>query len=76
MKIYFVVVGALVFIIVGAYHVGIKDGKNKCVLRTSENIAHQQIHLIHLQEKINANTVKTATGDIRRVLREQYTIAE
>lgn len=76
MRIYIVIAGCVMGIILIAYVIGIKDGKNKCVLRASENIAKQQIHLIHLQEKINADTVKTATGDIRRVLREQYTIAE
>ncbi len=76
MKLYIGVAGFVLAIFFFTYLIGVRDGKNKCVMRASENIAQQQIHLIDLQEKIYAETVRSNTGDIRRVLREKYTIAE
>ena len=76
MKLYIGIAGRVLALFFLAYFVGVRDGKNRCVMRASENIAQQQIHLINLQEKINAETVRSNTGDIRRILREKYTIAE
>jgi len=76
MKFYVGIAGFVLAIFFLTYFIGVRDGKNKCVMRASENIAQQQILLIDLQEKIHAETVRSNTGDIRRVLHEKYTIAE
>ena len=76
MKLYLILIVGIFVGLVSVYYIGLRDGKNTCNLRASQNIVQQQIHLIKLQENINAETVGCATGDIRRILREKYTIAE
>ena len=76
MKLYLGIAGFVLVIFFLTYFIGVRDGKNMCVMRVSDNIAQQQTHLINLQETINAETVRSNTGDIRRILREKYTIAE
>ena len=76
MKLYVFIAALGVALILFAYYTGVRDGKHRCNMQISENVAQQQIHLIKLQEKIHAETVRSNTGDIRRVLHEKYTIAE
>ena len=76
MKFYVVIAGLLLALFVLTYFIGVRDGKNMCNMRTSENVVQQQIHLIKLQDGINEESMHVTTGDIRRVLREKYTIAE
>lgn len=73
-KIYFL----LFFIVVvcGAYIVGGRVEHEKCKAVVADDVATHQIKFIRLQEDINAEAVSRGGDDIRRVLREKYTIAE
>lgn len=76
MKVYVFIAALVVAFILFAYYTGVRDGKHRCNMQISEHSAQQQVHLIKLQEEINAESMHVATGDIRRILREKYTIAE
>ncbi len=73
-KLYFL----LFFIVVvcGAYIVGGRVALEKCRADSAHNITAQQTEIIKIQGEINAETVARGVGDIRRVLRKKYTIAE
>ena len=68
----------LFFIVVvwGAYLVGGRVASEKCRGAVADDIVAQQTELIKIQEVVNAEVVSRGVGDIRRVLREKYTIAE
>ncbi len=76
MKVYVFSAALVAVVILFAYYIGVHDGNNKCNMQHADNIVVQQTELIKLQGDINAETVNTAVGDIRRILREKYTIAE
>ena len=73
-KLYFL----LFFIVVvwGAYLAGGRAALEKCRGAVADDIVAQQAELIKIQEVVNAEAVSRGVGDIRRVLREKYTIAE
>ena len=73
-KIYFLLF--FIFVVCGAYLVGGRVADAKCRATTAINTAAQQVEFIKLQEDINAEAVSRGGDDIRRVLREKYTIAE
>lgn len=60
----------------GAYWVGGRVASEKCRGAAANNAVAQQAELIKIQEVVNAEAVSRGVGDIRRVLREKYTIAE
>lgn len=68
----------LFFIVVvwGAYLVGGRVASEKCRGAVADDIVAQQVELIKIQEVVNAETISRGVDDIRRVLREKYTIAE
>lgn len=74
MKIYIFI--AAIAAVCGAYCAGARFGRARC----AENIANAtrdgQNQIIQTVGKINVETYRTGTDDIRRVLRRQYTIAE
>jgi len=69
----FGLVGALVF---GAYLAGRANGAARVRAEYANAALRAQTQSIKQQEKINAEVFNTNLGDIRRVLREKYTIAE
>ncbi|MBE6461178.1 MAG: hypothetical protein E7007_04745 [Alphaproteobacteria bacterium] len=73
-KIYFL----LFFIVVvwGAYIVGGRVASERCRGAVADDVATHQMKFIRLQEDINAEAVSRGGDDIRRVLREKYTIVE
>ena len=73
-KLYFL----LFFIVVvwGAYIVGGRVASERCRGAVANDVATQQMKFIRLQEDINAEVVSRGGDDIRRILREKYTIAE
>lgn len=73
-KLYFL----LFFIVVvcGAYIVGGRVALEKCRADVVHNITAQQTEIIKIQENVNAEAISRGVGDIRRVLRKKYTIAE
>ncbi len=60
----------------GAYWAGARNGAARCREQQSASAQQTQIRIIKQTEKINEDVMRTAVCDIRRVLREKYTIAE
>lgn len=76
MKVYlfvFLVAVAAIFFI---YWAGMENGCAKCAAARSSTYIEQQAEIIKYVEDTNEKTFNTAVHDIRRVLREKYTIAE
>ena len=73
-KIYFLLF--FMFVLFGAYIAGGRVATEKCRGMMVGDIAAKQMEIIKIQEDINAEAVSRGLGDIRRVLREKYTIAE
>ena len=73
-KIYFVVlIGALV---TGAYIYGANITDVKCRVRYLQDINQNNIRTIKHKKEIHETVYKTGVGDIRRILRDRYTISE
>lgn len=66
----------VVVIMVGLYLVGIVVGKSRCQTDNVVVVTQQQTELINLERKVNAESFNRGVDDIRRILREQYTIKE
>lgn len=73
-KLYFLLF--LLAVVCGAYFVGGQVGRQHCDARMGANIIAQQSQIMKIQGDINAEAYNRNTGDIRRRLREKYTIAE
>lgn len=67
-------------IILGAYFVGIRQGKMQCradsALSINQKIIQKHNEDLEKKEKLNEKVINTATDDIRNILLKQYTIAE
>lgn len=59
-----------------AYVVGMRMGNEKCQMKHARNVAQQQLKIIEIQRNVNEITTDHSDDDIRRILREKYTIAE
>ncbi|MBR1380290.1 MAG: hypothetical protein IJ560_01740 [Alphaproteobacteria bacterium] len=61
---------------VGAYFIGRATGRSaaKVEIAARDTITNEKI--IKTMECVNAEIIHIGTGDIRRILHEQYTIAE
>ncbi len=57
-----------------AYMAGVAHGYQKCRADFANATTETQIEIIKQSGKIDAETFNHDTGDIRRVLREKYTI--
>ena len=51
-------------------------GRVQCNAQIAQANATYQSEIINLKEKINAETFNVGLRDIRRILREKYSIAE
>ncbi len=76
MKVLLFGIMATVVAIFVAFFVGRHGALEKCQGAAANNAAVQQAELIKIQEVVNAEAVSRGVGDIRRVLREKYTIVE
>ncbi|MCM1294963.1 MAG: hypothetical protein NC311_05430 [Muribaculaceae bacterium] len=74
MRIYIVIMVCVMCI--GAYVAGYRVGVANAIVTCERNTTVHLIKTIKRQEKINEKINHTAVRDIRRVLREKYTIAE
>lgn len=63
-------------VLIGIYCAGVTVGKEQEKRLCAEYYADNQIQIIKIQEKINAETFNRGVADIRDVLRKKYTIAE
>lgn len=77
-KVYFLIFLGLV--VLGAYFAGTVSGKALCkeegAISVSQKLIEEQKVISEKRVKVNAKVFNTATGDIRRILREKYSIAE
>lgn len=73
-KMYFLlmVLGAIVFV----YFAGERAGRLQCAKNQNEDVVIQQSEIVKLQGDVNEETFNRGVADIRRVLREKYTITE
>lgn len=66
--------------IFGAYFYGVNITNAKCDMKHMQNNLiqneQQQKQFFQHQRIIHENVYKTGVGDIRRILRDEYTIAE
>lgn len=74
MKIY--LIAAMAAFILFAFCTGVRVGDLQCLHRAARQNATAQQTIIQQQVKTHAETMHTGMRDIRRVLREKYTIAE
>lgn len=59
-----------------SYVAGVRVGREKCRADVAGQSSAIQSQTIKIMGDINAETFNRGVGDIRRILREQYTIAE
>ena len=67
---------AVCALVIGAFFYGSNLADSKCQMRHITESAHNQTQIIKKQRIIHENVYKTGVGDIRRILRDKYTIAE
>lgn len=63
-------------VIAGTYWVGQRVGKTQCDVRIAEIHTESQGQVIRAMGNIDVEMAGTGVRDIRRILREKYTIAE
>ena len=73
-RVYFI--GAILVALVFVFMAGRNNGMQKCQKNVTQNVLQQQSEIIQIKEKVNAETVASRTDDIRRCLRQKYTIAD
>lgn len=69
----------LIMVVVGiffSFWMGTRVGRVQCNAQIAQANATYQSEIINLKEKINAETFNVGLRDIRRILREKYSIAE
>lgn len=76
MKLYIFLFFICVVVVAGAYWAGGRVAAQKCNARAAEVAVKQNQEIIKTMGAINEKTFNTGVCDIRRVLREKYTIAE
>lgn len=74
MRIYIIIIGGLM--VIGAYWAGNRVGRFSVVAQCNADAVARHIQTIKQMDKINAETNHTAVRDIRRILREKYTISQ
>lgn len=67
---------AIAAVIAFAYYTGQRIARAECRADSAINATNTNTDIINTIGKINAETLNTNTGDIRRILRARYTIAE
>ncbi|MDE5615520.1 MAG: hypothetical protein K2I81_01665 [Alphaproteobacteria bacterium] len=76
----FYLFGGVFAALVLAYFVGGALGRAECreriAVQNAKAVAIAHTAIIEKERKIDAETYRIGAGDIRRVLREKYTIAE
>ena len=73
-KIYLMLIGFGVLICV--YIFGMYAGYQKCNAKVATQTNNQQLHVIEIQRKVNAEVFNRGVNDIRNVLYRKYTIQD
>ena len=76
MKLYVFIFMAGVTAIFFSYVAGMRVGREKCRTDMVNQSSAIQSQTIKIMGDVNAETFNHGVGDIRRILREKYTIAE
>lgn len=76
MKRYFFIIICVAFVLCAAYWAGGCVATQKCDARIANMNARAITCAAKTMEKVNVETVNTSLDDIRRILRERYSIAE
>ena len=58
------------------YFAGMHAGYERAIRKISTENTEKQTQIIKIQENVNEDVVNRTTGDIRRILRQKYTIAD
>lgn len=66
----------IALVVVCAFFNGMRIGKLKCQIKNAYATTTITAQIIETQGKINETVYRTGVRDVRRVLREKYTIAE
>ena len=74
MKIYLII--AIGIMLGGAYFMGARITREKCKTEIANNQNANILNIIQIKENIDEKTFNTNTRDIRRILRDKYSIAE
>ena len=75
-KLYLMIFMAICVAIFFIYWAGVRYGAANCAGNVAVDNAKTQLDIFMLAGDVNAETVGRGVDDIRRVLREKYTIAE
>lgn len=67
---------AVCAMMVGAYFYGDQHGNNKCQMQNLKNRIETNEQIQQNKRHINDKVYKTGVRDIRRILRDKYTISE
>lgn len=70
------IVATLVAFVVCAYMAGLRIGAERCRADAAHNASVAVSNIINQERKADAQTYGLDTGNIRRILREKYTIAQ
>ena len=73
---YLYAAGLIAAVVMAAWVLGGCVAHEKCVSTHAKNAVAAIETITQVQERINVQTLHTATADIRRILREKYTIAQ
>ncbi len=76
MKLYLFLAAIAAVFVLFVYYSGYNNAMQRCRTKINENITQQQSNIIEIQRKINAEVINRGVGDMRRVLREKYTVAK
>ncbi|MBO7509542.1 MAG: hypothetical protein J6T57_04690 [Alphaproteobacteria bacterium] len=74
MKHYLIVAAAV--IVAGAYFFGLRIGRMRCVIDFGRTQSGEMTNIMDIKRNTDEKVFNTGVDDIRRVLRERYTIAE
>lgn len=67
---------AVAVIVAGAYFFGLGIGRAKCVAANARAQSNEIINITDMQRNTDEKVFNTGVGDIRRIMRAKYTIAE
>ncbi len=76
MKLYFMIFLAAVVAVFFIYRAGVENGRAKCAAARASIYMENQAKIIKQVDYVNEKILNTGVRDIRRSLREKYTIAE
>lgn len=68
--------GVFCVVLGAAYWAGGRAMRHGSEINTAQGVVQQQSEIFNIQEKVNEEVIHCGTDDVRRILRQRYTIAE